>query len=52
MKMKASRLGKLMLRAGQINDTFAHFLNNEWIFDNTRVDTLINYLQGSERDTF
>lgn len=52
MKMKATRMMKMIARAEDINDTFSHFINNEWIFDSGKVSNLINYLEGTERDTF
>jgi hypothetical protein len=52
MRIKANRLQKMIQRADQINKTFEHFINNEWIFDSGKTQTLVNYLQGEERNLF
>ena len=36
-------------RAEQINKTFEHFINNEWIFDSAKTQNLIDYLEGEEK---
>lgn len=49
MRLKANRLMKMLDRAEQINKTFEHFINREWIFDSNKTNNLIAYLQGNER---
>jgi hypothetical protein len=52
MKMSANRWTKVLGRAEQVNVTFTHFINNEWIFDTTKTSTLINFLEPADRVTF
>ncbi|CAK65858.1 unnamed protein product (macronuclear) [Paramecium tetraurelia] len=52
MKIQAKRLKKIIERAESINETFKPFVINEWIFESSKSNLLVEFLSESEKQNF
>ena len=52
IKLQANRLNKMISRAEVLSETFSFFTTNQWIFETTKVNNLINYLSKEEQEKF
>jgi len=48
MRKNAKKWIKLNEKAYMINDTFAHFNSNEWIFDSSKTVALLESMSADE----
>ena len=51
-KKNAQRIMRLVGKLESIHTFFRHFLENEWVFDTTNLERLINKLSPQEAETF
>ena len=52
MEKNLERYLKICVKSEQVSDIFAHFIMNEWVFDDKKCDMLMAKMSKEESEIF